>query len=45
MSKKKHFCNDCEIAFIFSKKDRERTHCPYCGNELTELSENDEDGE
>lgn len=45
MSKGKHFCNCCHLVFIFGKKDRERTHCPYCGNELTEWSENDEDGE
>lgn len=37
--KEKHFCNYCEIAFVFGKKNRQRTHCPYCSNALTEFKE------
>ena len=35
-----HHCNYCECAFFIAKRDRERTHCPYCGRILTKHKNN-----
>ena len=46
ISEEKRFCHYCET-LIFGKEHKNKTHCPYCGNELTsweEFQRNDKDG-
>lgn len=35
-----HHCNVCKKSFLFTKKDLQRTHCPYCKRELTRYVKN-----
>ena len=39
-SNEKHHCNVCKKSFLFTKKDLQRTHCPYCKRELTKYIKN-----
>ena len=39
-SNENHHCNACKKSFLFTKKDLQRTHCPYCKRELTKYIKN-----
>ena len=45
---RKHFCNRCKIAYIYSPGALKKTHCDECGYSLTGMilfDEGDEDAE
>jgi len=40
-----HYCNDCGSEFVIQEIETEEevTFCPYCGHELYETDEDEED--
>ena len=34
-SLEKHFCNDCQLAYITNTDEITYKYCPYCGKRLT----------
>ena len=37
ISGRKHFCNYCGIAYVFSPTAWKKTHCDECGRPLTDM--------